>query len=414
MLEWNLLVKLVPVQFNEFNSRVNLPRLCNFMGDFPKLKFVKLPAWGWFGFNKSICINFFDIVALADAGAWYEKIVKTHPDLLDTPTEYSEIVKRKIIRSLTTYSAWKAFYLESVNNLKEDKKLLTELDESGFGALVTNGAGYISKELYVKLVKALPDLKLQRWLIGRFIIPTRITPRHFGSFEALNLNDLKGSRVLYINQEPGWYGDMSKEILGDLKDTMAIEGCTWHPNISQFTNKYHIGDATQLKTLLSIWVATGEDIVPLLKSRSFTKAEYVPCLGILAQKHLKILKKELGLDLSKEWKEQKTTKTIFNNRTYIRLYDRFVQQRSYGQEELSNFAVELSSIEYDNGSYVYKCNLYYKDQVFPCNMSERAFSTGAKFIQAITNIFLQNSLGLPIILPRSEDIILSLVKRFYS
>ena len=425
---------------NEFYGKVHLPSVVtHFSWDTPKL-YRKLPAYGWYGLSKSedMTFNCLDLFAYNspnkgkydDAGLitnCYRYYTYEHPELLEIPMPYSETVENRLVEDYLRRLANERFYracraeaLEGsiIYNTRTVKfsKLLNDL---GMPEFLNAGIGIITPRIVRH--KSLEILKLQN-KIGpdTLLIPTFFGPNYkLASLEASTLGDLTTKRMIYKNNECGWYGRLGTNIVGNLRDLLSTPGCTWTPKIADWVGDkvLTLHHSLQPNQCIEIWtnksnLVTDKDPLSLIDKQDLEE-RIKDNIGKLTISQITELQKVTGVtSLATCWLNKKTSEAEVAGLRFLSSHGKYYYCRGTNVVEYTNFIMELTRIKKEDGEFYQHGYLVMNDDHRYFKIKRKYFISHDRFLKEITDFALEAGLGIPTISPNLKYYIVNVIEAF--
>lgn len=410
------------MKVNSLNSIVNLPKLCAGL-KLTDYQFVKLPTFGWFCFNqdKSFVGNMFDIVPPDERGNLYRYIIKERPGWLDFHTTYSEATDQRLRTNLITYGMYQACYAMSKIEVERyevkangHKILLKDLmAENGLPYLFNGGVGVVTPLLRDRWAM----LPWPKNAIGKLMVPSFCTPRHICSLDLVNWQTFERSATLYVNDERGWIGKLGTQIVRDLKEVGTSGGNTWDYKCDFWNDKIiNISDLLPLTDYIKIWMEAKETLFSKSPLDCIVESgnvhELQNHISSLSYKQVEELEKATGQELSGYWKRAREHTIQLGSLTYVKRDNCYYVQKRGSLLQVSNFTLDIDEIVKIGTDFVRKGHIYFRDQITPVEIHSNMFDSHYKFKQGINKKFLECGIGVPIISPQFEHMILQIINSF--
>ncbi len=407
---------------NDFNSKINLPKLCSGMG-YSGYLFKKIPTFGWYAFNsdKSFVGNVFDVVPPEEHAIIYKIVTKNKPGYLDFNVPYSEVTEQRLIHNLRQTQLWTACYamakreVDSYRVRSNGKRasLKETLAECGMSEIITNGVGVISQTVF----SSFDMLGLPKDSVGKLLIPTFSSPRHIASLELVPWNTLDQKQLVYMNDEKGWYGQLGHKIVKDLKELATVKGNTWDSKCDYWNDQViELSDNLTVPEYIKIWTEarnthfTKSPLEHIKESEQFV--ELRNHVANLSYKQIEEIERVTGQPLASCWKQAREQQTQVGNLTFIKRDNCYYVRKKGQLQQVSNFCIDIDDIVKQNGKFVRRGQIYFRDKIVPFEIDDRAFHSHSRFTRAITEKFIEYGVGIAIITPQLEYLICQIVASF--
>jgi hypothetical protein len=414
---------------NEFNSKVNLPRLSAKLGyPIDQFDFIKIAPFGWFARSRTndFIGNVFDFFQNPeDLKNLYTLIVENYQDCLDFNLPNSSWANRHLARNILIHSHYQALWSLSREQLKKHRARYNSkvyyfediLCEMGLPGLAENGIGCLTPEI----AKSFPKLGLDKQLRNRkvVVIPSFVTPKHICSIELAPLHNLEDRSKVYVNGEIGWYGKIGEPIYGSFADLKVVPGVTWNRKLDFWVTKpLEISQSVTTPQLIQIWSETRRSefsknpIEMLLAKQGSETIENH--LGTLSYEQVQSLEKLTGAKLLPSWIEARQQQFVIQGRTFSRRGSSYYLVKDEDAEQLTNFTMDIKEIrkrKKDNDTVFVWCGfINVGEAVVPFELEDRYFTSSHLFTRGVREQFLTLGLGIPYINQRFIGQIMNIIQ----
>jgi hypothetical protein len=419
------------MNINDFNIKVNLPRLVAKQGRNPdEYDFVRIPIFGWYAKSKTSDFigNVFDFFGAEDWKTLYTTVLDNFEDCLDFKLPRSEYAEKKLWSNYFQYvqylNAWRLAKEEvHKHRARHGDKVMYFKDiliSAGMPNLIDNEVGYLTENV----VKAFPKLNLgaKQKYKKVLVIPSFVTPKHICSFEVAKFQTPNEREKLYMNGEMGWYGKMGDEILEDFNQLKIRTGFTWNYKADLWTNKpVRLAEGIGTQELIQIWSDSKRtefevDPMDLLISKEGTDNLKLHVAN-LSHTQITSLEKKTGESLMPYWVESKEQQFTAQGKTFVRRGNSYfvLIPKKNEEEQLTNFALEIKEIRKktnDKGvEEFYWCGfINHGDSVVPFEMNDKFFTSCYLFAKGIRQQFMTLGMGIPFINERYVRQLLSMIQ----
>jgi hypothetical protein len=416
------------MNINDFNSKVNLPRVISKLGaDVKEFEFIRMPVFGWYAKSKSgnFIGNIFDFFQHNEWAGLYSNILENFEDCLDFKLPRSQVAGKRLFENYVRHMEYHAAWLMSKEELQKHKarygsKVMYFRDilvDAGMPAFELNEAGYLTENV-VNNFKRL-DLDAKRKYKKVLIIPSFNTPKHICSFELAKYDQPQHREKMYVNAEVGWYGRMGKNILANFNELKVHQGFLWNYKADYWTPEdVKLSSLIATPQLIQIWSDSKKTTFQESPIEVIAKKEGMDevhnHIASLSYPQVEELQKKLGLDLMPAWVASKENQFVVLNKTFIRRGNAYYVQAKDHEELISNFAIEMTEIkkrELAGEEEFWWCGfLLHGNSVVPFEMNDKYFASCYLFAKGIRKQFFSLGLGLPFINERYLRQLLSLVQ----
>jgi hypothetical protein len=243
------------MNINDFNSKVNLPRvIAKLGGNVKDFDFIRMPIFGWYAKakTKDFIGNIFEFFTAEDWPRLYSHILESFNDCIDFKLPNSTHAQDRLFANYMLHMQYQAAWLLSKQEMQSHRARYGNnvmyfkdiMNEAGLRGIPLNDIGYLTENVInsFKRLKLEPKRKYQKVLV----IPSFNTPKHICSFELAKYTTPHEREKIYINAEPGWYGKMNGYIAADFNELKVRQGITWNYKADFWTY-----DATELSSNLT-------------------------------------------------------------------------------------------------------------------------------------------------------------------
>jgi hypothetical protein len=405
---------------NEFNSKIHLPKLAAKLGLGVGCEYVKMPVFGWLGYNRARTnvFDLFDLMVINDANIEqiYKYFTIEHTEYLDSHLYYSEYEENRLFQSWLRDQRAVKFWLMSVEEAKNEpvmikgrKIKLNELaEELGLANFHGANIGLINHRL-LGISQFLP-MKEEGAVAGRLLVPSFYAPGHLASLEMLDLDDLcshnpliPAARTIYLRGERGWYGELNKAVVGSFKTILTAPGCTWDKKIDHWTTEpLDLHESLNTAQCLEIW-SKSKNLTfkqsPLLLVKENNKLDRArDCISTLNLAQVLELEQVLGEPLKARWFESKSSQIEIGDVQYLCKDGRYYYMSSGRQVEATNFSVTLDGIKKEDDEWFQYGYVYFNGTETRFRVNRCVFNSPEAFANAIREIMLDAGVGVPIII----------------
>jgi hypothetical protein len=416
------------MNINDFNSKINLPRLVSKLGlKVDDFDFVRIPVFGWFARSKTS--NFvgtvFDFFEGKDWPTLYTTVLDNFDDCLDFKLPRSEYAERKLWNNYYLHAqyqgAWQLSKEEAKNHRARhgDKVMYFKdiLTVGGMPGFLENEVGYLTENV----VKAFPKLNLgpKQKYKKVLLIPSFVSPKHICSLELAKFQTPAEREKLYMNAEMGWYGKIGSEVLGDFNELKIRSGFTWNYKADWWTNQpIKLSDSIDTSSLIKIWseakrseFKTNPMDLLIGKEGTTNLHHYV---ANLSYEQVKELGERSGEDLMRSWRESREQQFTVQGKTFVRRGTSYFLVKEREEEQLTNFALEINEIrkktEDNEEAFYWSGMIHHGNSVVPFQMSDKFFNSSHLFSKGIRKQFMTLGMGIPFINERYVRQVLNMIQ----
>jgi hypothetical protein len=413
------------MNINDFNSKVNLPKVVSKLGmSVDNFNFIRMPVFGWYAEAKTggFIGNVFDFFEPSRWKTIYSTILNDFEDCLDFKLPRSEYAEKSLFKNqclhMQYHSAW-LLAKEEVQNHKArhgDKVMYFEdiLKSAGMSGFVENEIGYLTENV----VKAFPKLNLgaKQKYKKILVIPSFCTPKHICSFELAKFQAPQEREKLYVNGELGWYGKIGNYLAADFNELKARQGFTWNYKANNWVREaVDISNLATGANLLQLWgeapgVRFKQDPIEKLIAQEGSSALENYISGLTYQQ-VQELEKKTGMDLIKHWTTSREQQVVVRGKTFVRRETSYYILKKAGEEEqLTNFVIEIQEIRKRSEDFYWCGFIYHNESVVPFELADKNFASNYMFAKSVRGIFLNLGLGIPYINEKYVGQLLSLIQ----
>lgn len=410
---------------NELNSKVHLPGLAQHLGNSRGYSYVKVPKFGWFGYNKDLT-HIFDILGVFDNSSVaeiYRYITRDRPEFQEYKMHYSEVLENKLSADYWRVMSYRQLMAEAIAATETDRIRVNGVvgpfsqmaDELGLRFLLFQGIGLLSpRVINGKVGKrlGLPDK-----YTNKVLIPTYYTPGHFASLEVASLEKLEDRYTLFMNQEKGWYGELNHTIVGKFTDLLSMRGCTWDSKVDHWNSMpVDLHPTLTTSQCIEIWsktknLQTRNSPLEVIKANNGLE-EMKSNLKDLTLKQVKELETFTGCKLTNYWTASRSVEADVCGFKFSCRNDRYYLYRYSEEMEYSNFAVKLTKITREQDEFWQQGVIYYNGTETPFRAKRKNFDTQAALMKELNKIFLEAGIGIPSIAPNYKHYITNVITAF--
>lgn len=397
---------------NSINSKINLPGVVSKLGaNTSDYEFVRVPLFGWYARSKTSDFvgNVFDFFPIGDWRKLYRVLCRDFSDCFDFKLAYSEFAEKSLFKDQTKIMQYQSAWLMSMheaNNARarfHDKVLYFSdmLNELGMPALIHNKFGYLTE----KVVKQFPLLELDvKYRYKKtLLIPTFCSPKHICSLEVAKLGNLHERETLFLNGEYGWYGRAGVEIVKDLNELKIKAGNTWNSKNDYWnTSPVKLSEMIGTEQLIKIWSEAehsvfSADLMSIMMGKQGDE-DLRRHVTMLDHSQVTQLEKMSGQDLMNFWLRSREEQFSVQGRTYVKKDRAYYLVKRGGDEQLTNFILDVNQIRKKNDDEFIWCGMiYFKDHAVPFELEDKYFTSSFLFARGIRKLFLTLGLGIPFI-----------------
>jgi hypothetical protein len=412
---------------NELNSKVHLPSVVSYFGSGKGYSFLKMPKFGWIGFNADYS-HVFNIVGLlgAELGITgiYRLVTREKPDLQEYKFSYSEYIENKLVSSNRQILYWNKLMREAIGAASTERvkvgrqtdfftRIATEL---GMQFLLYLNVGLITPKIVRSDVGRLLRLKDEH--VNKIIVPTYYTPSHLASLELRSFEDIDKSEDLFVNAEKGWYGELDVALVGKFSDLLTRRGCTWDYKVdSWMTRPVELTDTLSTKQCIEIW-STSKNVqcdpspLEVIKSRGELEKIKEHLKG-LTRSQVEDLEKFTDTKLVASWVAARSVEADIGGTKFSCRNDRYYIHRALEEIEYTNFAIGLTKIVKDNDGEFYQHGvIYYNRTETPFIVKRKVFESQSRLMKELFKIFLEAGIGVPTLAPHYKEYIVNVIYAF--
>ena len=422
---------------NDFCAKVHLPSVVShFQWETPKA-YHKIPGYGWYAEakNNDMIFNAVDVFAynsptqLANDDselikACYRYFSIDHPELQDAKMVYSESIENRLVVDYSRRKANERFYKlcryeateGSLNWHAKSWKFIKLLDELGMPQFINTGLGLITYKTLTH--KWYNNITFNPRDVGKILIPSFFAPNKIATLETAILGDLSIRETIFKGGEIGWYGRLNGTIVGNLKDLLTIEGCTWNSKITHWADGriLNLHHSLQPNQCIEIWtnsanITTDKNPITLIKSNQLLD-QIKDNIGKLSSNQIKELEKITGQELKEYWKTIKTTETEISGMKFTSNNDHYYFYRGGIPHEFTNFVIEYSSIKKEGKDFYQYGNILKDGECIPFRTKRKNFFSHYRLIKVLTDILLEAGAGTPSIAPHLKHYITNVIDAF--
>jgi hypothetical protein len=354
----------------------------------------------------------------------YRYYVTEHPELLESPSAYSEASENKLVHDYILkitneqfYSACRVEALEGqIYYHSKRYKFSKLLDELGMNCFIDSGVGLITER--VASLKQFDVLRLGRQHEGRILLASFFAPNRVASLESALLGDLSKSEIIYLNKEVGWYGQLGGSIVGSVRDLLTVKGCSWNYKTAYWADERVASLHSSLKPsqCIEIWTSAEKIVTdrnPLsLISKASLEEDIKDSLTKLNITQIKQLEEATGRQLKKTWLGLKTSETEVSGMRFVKRDARYYYYRGKQLLEYTNFAVDLTRIRKEDGEFYQYGYIAMNDDYVEFRAKRKLFVSQYSFIKLLTDILLEAGVGIPSIAPNLKHYITNVIDAF--
>ncbi len=422
---------------NELLLKLHLPSIVAHFGWEQPKYYRKLNGFGWHAMsqNEDLVFNGLDLFQYNTPNLpkdddcevikqCYRFYTQEHKELLEIPIDYSETNECKLVKNylskITNERFYRACRAEALTGNviynARTYKFADLLEELGMHYFINSGIGIINKRIVTSPEFA--GLCLANKINHNIIlIPSFYAPGKLASLEVSPLGDLSTRQMIYLNHEMGWYGQAGTNIVGQLRDLLTQDGCTWCPKLANWMDDrvLNLHHSLQPKQCIEIWtnlsnLVTNKDPLTLIDKNKL--AEHLKDnISSLTIAQIRQLEKATNQELKKLWLSQKTSEATVAGYRFISNNGRYYLVRGNSQLEFTNFIVELTKIKKEEEFYQYGF-LLMNDESVPFRLKRRFFNHQYSLINALTDIALEHGLGIPQVVPNWKNYLPNVINAF--
>lgn len=418
----------------EFYNKLNLPHVYEICGK-RDYKFVKLPKFGWYAYtpDHSLVSQFFDgqFSDIEDQES-FTNAIKTlfteNKQCFDFKVIYSEFTALRIYRELRHYRKLTDFWNICKAEIRDQPallgsrqvNLLKRYQDEGLTQIEECGIGLCTERVWTSMNRC--KLKLPATCINKVVIPTYSSPRHICSLEVADPLQLINNRhILWtLNNESGWMGNYRPAtILPNFSTCLLTPGCTWDPKLDfWFHSAVDIHHNCNASTCLQIWKDAKQTVFvknPLDTLKATTDVDQIKYnIKELTLKQIKELEDKLEISLIDNWKAQKADECKIGYFVINRKDNQYWITPRFGRtEELTNFAIDVLYLRKDDTGKVWRIVKICKgDQEVEAKIDNADFLSPQKLLAAINDVFMDNGIGVPIIVHAYSYLLLDIINKF--
>lgn len=413
--------------FNNFNSNINLPEVCRMFG-IKGLSYVKLPKFGWFAYNENLSqvLHLFQLFPDKDIPNLYRYLTLENRSAQEFAIVYSEASKDQLYADYTRLRYWQSLFRDAqeegicskvmFHRGKGGKLRMKDvLANNNIAKLAETKMGWVTEKILTEYTKA-------EWpedARGKLLLPTYCTPLHICSLHVFD-HQLEKERSIWTNDEQGWFGDLNNLVVSNVKELGNNHGFTWDSKADFWTRTpVELSSNLAVSECIKIWAEAKNTMFqtsPLQIIKSNRKSKEVKLYHkILTRKQIKKAEAELNIKLLDDWELQQVQEIDLNQN--IKVVNKgnqywFEHKKKGFNSQLTNFALQISSVTRIKTDYFRKCVLKYQDKEIDVILKEEDFSTSKKLVEAIHTVFLAHGLGIPYIFSDYENYLKDIVTKF--
>jgi hypothetical protein len=416
------------MNINDFNSKVNLPRVVSKLGlRVDEFDFVRMPVFGWYAKSKTSGFigNVFDFFESKDWANLYTTVVDNFEDCLDFKLPRSEYAQKKLFSNYYLHmqyqSAWILAKEEVYNHrARHGERVMYFKDiliTAGMPGLVDNEIGYLTENV----VKAFPKLNLgPKYKYKKvLIVPSFSSPKHICSLELARFQSPNDREKIYMNGEMGWYGKIGHEIVKDFNELKLKPGNTWNYKAGYWAgDELTLSDNIDTNQLIQIWSSSNNqkfkvdpiDIL-LAKDGSDNIRHHV---AALSYNQVLQLQERTGEKLMDSWVASKEQQFTVQGKTFVRRGTSYFLVKENEEEQLTNFSLEITEIrkkQQKDLEEFYWCGfIHHGNSMVPFEMNDKFFTSCHLFAKGVRKQFLTLGMGVPFINERYVRQLLSMIQ----
>ena len=428
------------MNLNDLNSRVHLPSVVSYYGMGSRFTYHKIPGFGWYGksMDSDLVFNFIDLFRLNHGGALkrqnpeviqlaYHFFVEEHPELLEIPTSYSEATENKLVSDYLLVQhqsqVYRACRDEALNGniryhdrMYKVTKLLEDLNMSEF---IKSGVGVLTHRVIAE-IKAL-KIPISDDASNKLLIPTFYSPDgRLATLETCPIKDISQRKRVYINKEIGWYGRIGSTLVGNVKDLLTQEGCTWDRKLAYWgiDKPLTLHHSLQASQCIDIWInsngiATDKNPLDLLKETNQFHA-VKDHLRDLTLTKVRELEKASGQQLYSCWLTQRYAELTISGTKFSCRDGKYYYQRGNQWLEFTNFSVHLTKIKKEADEWYQYGQILMNELETDFKVKRKEFCGQHALIQTLTTVLLEAGVGIPMIAPNLKHYIINVIDAFNS
>jgi hypothetical protein len=416
------------MNINDFNSKVNLPRVITKLGGNVKdFDFIRMPIFGWYAKSKTSDFigNIFEFFTADDWPKLYSHILEDLGDCVDFKLPNSKNAQDRLFANYMKHMQYHAAWLLSKQEMESHRARYGNnvmyfkdiMNEAGLRGFPLNEMGYLTENVIngFKRLNLEPKRKYQKVLV----IPSFNTPKHICSFELAKYTTPNDREKLYLNAEPGWYGKMNGYIAADFNELKVRQGITWNYKADYWTYEAtEISSNLSTPQLIQLWgdakkttfTETPADLI--IKKQGTDEVEHY--VASLSYPQVQELQKKLGKNLMEAWVASKENQFTVLGKTFVRRGNSYYVVCKDQEELISNFAVEMTHISKrivgEEEEFWWCGFLHHNLSVVPFEMSDKYFTSCYLFAKGVRKQFLSTGLGIPYINERYVRQLLSMIQ----
>jgi hypothetical protein len=416
------------MNINDFNSKVNLPRvIAKLGGNVKDFDFIRMPVFGWYAKSKTSDFigNIFEFFEPSDWANLYTHIVDNFEDCLDFKLPASENARKKLFSNYMQHMQYQAAWLMSKQEIQDHRARYANkvmyfkdiLNEVGMPALVKNEVGYLSERVIASFEKL--ELGSKRKYQKVLVIPSFNTPKHICSFELSKYTSIHDREKLYTNAEVGWYGRMNGYIAADFNELKITQGSTWNYKSDFWTpENTELSEGLNTSQLIQIWgdaknAKFAVSPAEMVANKQGTD-EVEHHVASLSYPQVEELQRKLGKSLMEAWIASKENQFTVLGKTFVRRGNAYYVAVKNQEELISNFAIEITHIakrkKGEEEEFWWCGFLQHNLSIVPFEMNDKYFTSCYLFAKGIRKQFLSLGLGIPYINERYVRQLLSMIQ----
>jgi hypothetical protein len=418
---------------NDFNSKINLPALIrDGVINGPKDgEFIKVPRFGWFvkNPNDNVVKNLTTILGGTDLDKKLKDLIKDKTSYHEARIIYSETAFNKLENHIRMYNAacllnvMAVHEAESNSSIYHNGKYLPikdKLTELGHGSLITNGIGLVTPSMFKEFLTLHKRLKLSESIKNKLIFTSFCAPTYPASIEYATIDNLEQFHTLVEFGEKGWYGNIEgNKILASPSRMMYEVGMTWDKKLNYWLNKQVETDTTMtLRQCLELWkearpknFSDGNSPLDIIEKRGEVKILKENLNGLTFDQ-IDALQKRFGEDFVTLWREREEDEIRLGHFTFRMTPNGITIYYKGVSDEFTNFSFIIEKyIKRDQK--VYRVGtIGHRGQFVQFELDNDVFRSVRSLMRAITTIFFDNRIGIPIILTQYQYMLIDVINRF--
>ena len=417
----------------EFLSKVHLPSFCHQLGLGVGMTFKKIPKFGWFAWDaaRDRASTIFDFLpgstAVSDA---YRLATIEHPAWQDSRMWFSANSLAKLqnhhLKWQTIHELHRRAVVELNSNAMYRPPGSTErirfnrwAESVGFLAFAQRAqVGLVSERVVASIVETLPrDMHRNvAELKGQLVVPSFVAPGRICTLNTLNPTSMHVKEV-YRMVEPGWFGQLNVRVHQHLPDLLEQAGCTWDSKVPYWTTQaVALSDRLTPATGIEIWSSTEPLLCtssPIELVKRATEAERTALFtGKLSLAQVIELEQQTGEKLQQLWRTNRDSIVEVCGTEFGVDGDRYCIVKHRQLIEYTNFTMRLTKIVKEGDRYQQHGFLYHKGQELAFTMERRHFETFNRLLRALSRLFLDSGLGVPMVAPNYKHYLTNVIHAF--